>query len=59
SDNLPDNYRLTLILRDIQGYTTREVADMTHTTEKNVKVRLHRARLALRNLLGAAFRDTY
>ncbi|MEQ8427729.1 MAG: RNA polymerase sigma factor [Gammaproteobacteria bacterium] len=58
-DNLPDNYRLTLILRDIQGYTTREVADMTHTTEKNVKVRLHRARLALRNLLGAAFRDTY
>lgn len=58
-DKLPENYRLTLILRDIQGYTTREVADMTDTTEKNVKVRLHRARLALRNLLGPAFRDTY
>lgn len=58
-DKLPDNYRLTLILRDIQGYTTKEVADMTDTSEKNVKVRLHRARLALRNLLGPAFRDRY
>lgn len=58
-DRLPDNYRVTLILRDIQGYTAREVAGMTDTSEQNVKVRLHRARLALRNLLGPAFREKY
>ncbi len=50
-DELPDKYRITIILRDIEGYTGKEVAEMTDTTEKNVKVRLHRARLALRNIL--------
>ncbi len=50
-DQLPDKYRITIILRDIEGYTGKEVAEMTDTTEKNVKVRLHRARLALRNIL--------
>ncbi len=58
-DKLPDNYRVTLLLRDIEGYSTREVADITDTTEKNVKVRLHRARLALRNQLGDTFRENY
>jgi RNA polymerase sigma-70 factor, ECF subfamily len=50
-DKLPENYRITLVLRDIEGYTTKEVAVMTNASEENVKVRLHRARLALRNIL--------
>ena len=54
---LPDTYRITLILRDIEGYTGKEVADIMDTTEKNVKVRLHRARLALRNLLEPILRE--
>ena len=55
-DNLPDIYRATLILRDVEGYSTEEVARMTNTTAQNVKVRLHRARLALRNMLEPVLR---
>ncbi|MBL1141241.1 MAG: RNA polymerase sigma factor [Proteobacteria bacterium] len=50
-DRLPDNFRLILILRDYEGYSTREVSEKMNMTEQNVKVRLHRARLAMRNLL--------
>ena len=55
-DTLPDIYRATLILRDVEGYSTEEVARMTNTTEENVKVRLHRARLAMRNMLVPVLR---
>ncbi|MGH8119197.1 MAG: RNA polymerase sigma factor [Gammaproteobacteria bacterium] len=55
-DSLPDIYRATLILRDVEGYSTEEVARMTDTTEQNVKVRLHRARLAMRNMLEPVLR---
>lgn len=55
-DNLPDIYRAILILRDVEGYSTEEVARMTHITEENVKVRLHRARLAMRNMLEPVLR---
>ena len=50
-DKLPDNFRIVLILRDYEGYSTKEVAEKMNMTEQNVKVRLHRARLAMRNLL--------
>ena len=56
-DKLPEKFRVTLVLRDIEGYTTREVAEMTNTSEENVKVRLHRARLALRKLLEPVLRE--
>ncbi len=56
-DKLPDNFRVTLVLRDIEGYSTKETAEMTDVTEENVKVRLHRARLALRNLLEPVLRE--
>lgn len=48
---LPDAYRVTLLLRDIEEHTTADVADALGVTETNVKVRLHRARAALKNLL--------
>ncbi len=56
-DKLPDNFRLILILRDFEGYSTNEVAEKLNMTEQNVKVRLHRARLALRNLLKPVLRE--
>ena len=55
-DTLPDIYRAILILRDVEGYSTEEVARMTSITEENVKVRLHRARLAMRNMLEPILR---
>ena len=48
---LPESYRVILQLRDIEELTTREVAEGLGLSEANVKVRLHRARSALKKLL--------
>src|ERR1044071_3845020 len=48
---LPDNYREVLVLRDIEELSTQEVADSLSMTAAAVKVRLHRARQALSTLL--------
>jgi RNA polymerase sigma-70 factor (ECF subfamily) len=55
-DELPDSYRIVLQLRDIEGYTTSEVAALLEISEANVKVRLHRARSALKKLLEPILR---
>jgi RNA polymerase sigma-70 factor (ECF subfamily) len=52
---LPKHYRLVLILRDMEGLTTREVADVMGISEDTVKMRLHRARAFLRNELEKYF----
>lgn len=51
-DRLPDNYRLVLLLRDIDGYSTNEVASLVGIKVNAVKTRLHRARSALKFLLA-------
>jgi RNA polymerase sigma-70 factor (ECF subfamily) len=48
---LPDTYRAVLVLRDIEGLDTRETAAALGVTENAVKIRLHRARQALRTLV--------
>jgi RNA polymerase sigma-70 factor (ECF subfamily) len=53
---LPDAYRTVLLLRDIEGLDTEETAKVLDTTPNAVKVRLHRARQALRTLLAPHFR---
>jgi RNA polymerase sigma-70 factor (ECF subfamily) len=50
-EQLPDNYRTVLMLRDIEELSTAEVAEMLSLTPTAVKVRLHRARQALSTLL--------
>jgi len=54
--DLADAYRIVLQLRDIEGYSTREVAELLSISEQNVKVRLHRARAALKKLLEPILR---
>ncbi|MFB3852471.1 MAG: RNA polymerase sigma factor [Vicinamibacterales bacterium] len=48
---LPAQYRLVVFLREVEGLSTREVAKVTGISEANVKTRLHRARLFLRQEL--------
>ncbi len=48
---LPPAYRLVIFLREMEGLTTREVARVVGISEGNVKTRLHRARLMLRQEL--------
>jgi RNA polymerase sigma-70 factor, ECF subfamily len=50
-DQLPDTYRVVLLMRDIEEMTTEETAQALGVTPTAVKVRLHRARQALRTLL--------
>jgi RNA polymerase sigma-70 factor (ECF subfamily) len=54
-DRLPDMYRVVLLLRDIEELDTAEAAAVLGVTEGVVKVRLHRARHALRRLLAVRF----
>ncbi len=55
-DNLPASYRAVLLLRDIEERSTAEVADLLEISEANVKIRLHRARAALKSLLEPVMR---
>ena len=50
-DQLPPAYRAVILLRDIEGVGTGDTADRLGTNEGAVKVRLHRARQALRALV--------
>ena len=52
-DSLPERQRTILQLRDIEGKSVRETADIMQTSEENIKVMLHRARQALRQRLLA------
>ena len=56
-DRLPDPYRTVLLLRDIEEVSTEEAARLLGVTENAVKIRLHRARQALRTLLEPHFRE--
>jgi len=49
--SLPPKYRIVLVLRDMEGLNTDEAAQVMGISKVNVKVRLHRARLYLREKL--------
>ena len=49
---LPESLRAVFILRDVEGLSTKETSKMLDITQANVKVRLMRARIALRNSLA-------
>ncbi|HUF46472.1 MAG TPA: sigma-70 family RNA polymerase sigma factor [Vicinamibacterales bacterium] len=57
-DQLPESFRMAVLLRDIEGMSTDEAAQMLGTTANALKLRLHRARLALRTLLAPHFGGT-
>jgi RNA polymerase sigma-70 factor (ECF subfamily) len=52
---LPESYRLVLVLRDMEGFSTSETARILNLSESNIKVRLHRARLFVRQKLTDYF----
>jgi len=54
-DQLPESYRTVLVLRDIEELNTDEAAQLLGITTGAVKLRLHRARQALRGLLESRY----
>jgi len=55
--DLPEKYRLVTVLRDLEGFSTEETAQILSISASNVKVRLHRGRLYLRETLKGYFTD--
>jgi RNA polymerase sigma-70 factor (ECF subfamily) len=55
-DRLPESYRTVLVLRDIEELSTGDAASLLGVTENALKIRLHRARQALRALLDPHLR---
>lgn len=53
--SLPESLRMVFLLRDIEGLSIKETADILNLTETNVKTRLLRARMSLREQLSAYY----
>ena len=56
-DRLPREYKIVLVLRDIEGFSAEETADMLKLSVPAVKSRLHRARVFVRRELAEYFQD--
>jgi RNA polymerase sigma-70 factor (ECF subfamily) len=54
---LDEKHRLVFLLRDVEGFSVRETSETLGVSETNVKVRLLRARLELRELLTRTLGD--
>lgn len=57
-DRLPDTYRTVLLLRDIEELSTDETAEILGISTTAAKLRLHRARQALRTQLDPQMRGS-
>jgi len=51
SNELPEAYRNVFLLKDVEGLSYEQIADMTGDSVAAIKSRLHRARLALREAI--------
>jgi len=51
-ETLPESYRVVFVLADLQHLSMKEIAQVLNLTVPNVKTRLHRARLKLREYLS-------
>ncbi|NJC95692.1 MAG: RNA polymerase subunit sigma-24 [Anaerolineales bacterium] len=56
---LPESLRIVFLLRDVEGLSIRETAEALHLTETNVKTRLLRARMALREGLSTYYGERF
>ena len=54
-DTLELSYRIPLLLKDFEGFSVKEVAEIMKISETNTKVRIHRARIKLKAKLNAYF----
>ena len=50
--NLPKDQKAVVMLRDYEGYSYKEISDITGLSESQVKVYIYRARVFLKNYIG-------
>lgn len=49
---LPENQKTPVLLRDYEGYSYKEIGEITGQTEAQVKTNIYRGRMALKNYIG-------
>ncbi len=57
TDRLPEGYRSVFLLKDVEGLSYEEIAEITGDSVPAIKSRLHRARLALREAIDQFYND--
>ena len=55
TDRLPEGYREVFLLKDVEGLSYEQIAELTGDSVPAIKSRLHRARLALREAIDAFY----
>lgn len=53
-DKLPSDYRIVIVLSELEGMSNKEIAEILGISLSNVKIRLHRARTRLKAILDDA-----
>lgn len=51
-ERLNESWRSVILLRDYEGYSYKEIGEITGQTEAQVKINIYRARMALRKMIG-------
>ena len=51
-ERLPEQHRSAVLLRDYEGYSYKEIGEITGLTEAQVKINIYRGRMALKNYIG-------
>jgi RNA polymerase sigma factor (sigma-70 family) len=51
-ERLPEHQKTSVLLRDYEGYSYKEIGDITGQTEAQVKINIYRGRLALKSYIG-------
>jgi RNA polymerase sigma-70 factor (ECF subfamily) len=51
-DRLPGQQKIAVLLRDYEGYSYKEIGDITGLSEAQVKINIYRGRLALKSYIG-------
>jgi RNA polymerase sigma factor (sigma-70 family) len=51
-ERLPEQQKTSVLLRDYEGYSYKEIGDITGQTEAQVKINIYRGRLALKSFIG-------
>jgi RNA polymerase sigma factor (sigma-70 family) len=51
-DLLPEHQKTSVMLRDYEGYSYKEIGEITGLSEAQVKINIYRGRVALKNFIG-------
>jgi RNA polymerase sigma factor (sigma-70 family) len=49
---LPEQQKIAVMLRDYEGYSYKEIGEITGLSEAQVKINIYRGRIALKNFIG-------